>query len=217
MDNSSEESSDNESEGLKVIKIILLGQSGCGKTSIVLRWIDNSFTENTATTIGASFYLKNVLIGEKMIPIRLWDTSGQERFKSLAPLYYREAAGVILVLDTQDLLSLERLQYWMEEIKKNCNTLPVICLALNKHDLFSNQQQQEIIYEKAEKFAKKINAKFIKTSAKTGLGIDELFENIAKSIVQKHENHIKFRRFSECQSQITLNRQKKKKKKKKCC
>ncbi|KAJ6235065.1 ras family-domain-containing protein [Anaeramoeba flamelloides] len=195
MSYSSEESSDEETQERSVIKIILLGQSGCGKTSIVMRWIDHSFTENTATTIGAAFYLKNLMINEKMLSIRLWDTSGQERFKSLAPLYYREAAGVILVLDIQDYLSFEKLKYWMNELRSNCNSLPIIGLAANKYDLFNDQQQQQQeIYEKAEKFAKTINAQLFQTSAKTGEGIEEIFEYVAKSVVEKNSNSLRFKK-----------------------
>ncbi|KAJ3447688.1 ras family-domain-containing protein [Anaeramoeba flamelloides] len=220
MSYSSEESSDEETQERSVIKIILLGQSGCGKTSIVMRWIDNSFTENTATTIGAAFYLKNLMIDEKMISIRLWDTSGQERFKSLAPLYYREAAGVILVLDIQDPLSFEKLEYWMNELRTNCNSLPIIGLAANKYDLFTDQQQQQEIFEKATKFAKNINAQIFQTSAKTGEGVEEIFEYVAKSVVQKHSSHLRFKKNNKTgQSRLVVGKtaQKQVKKEGGCC
>ncbi|KAJ3440157.1 ras-related protein rab-5c [Anaeramoeba flamelloides] len=185
----SADSSDEELPKQNVIKIVMLGQTGCGKTSIVMRFIENTFSETTSTTIGAAFFLKTVMINNEPINIRLWDTSGQERFKSLVPLYYRHAAAAVLVFDPSDTLSFTKLKYWQNELENNCERLPVIAIVANKADLNLNEQQKELIL-KAQNYAKQSQIQFFQTSAKTGKSIQDLFHYLLEQVLKQQQTQI---------------------------
>ncbi|KAJ3433622.1 ras-related protein rab-5c [Anaeramoeba flamelloides] len=185
----SADSSDEELPKQNVIKIVMLGQTGCGKTSIVMRFIENTFSETTSTTIGAAFFLKTVMINNEPINIRLWDTSGQERFKSLVPLYYRHAAAAVLVFDPSDTLSFTKLKYWQNELENNCEKLPAIVIVANKADLNLNEQQKELIL-KAQNYAKQSQIQFFQTSAKTGKSIQDLFHYLLEQVLKHQQTQI---------------------------
>ncbi|KAJ6255681.1 ras-related protein rab-5c [Anaeramoeba flamelloides] len=193
MSNISEfDSSDDETIRRNVIKIVMLGQTGCGKTSIVIRYIDDNFTENTSTTIGAAFFLKTLKVDEQSVFLRLWDTSGQERFKSLVPLYYRHAAGAVLVFDPQESLSFDKLKYWHNELQNNCDNVPVMAIVANKIDLFDKKGPEMEMIEKAKKYANKIGSQFFEASAKTGQSIEELFGSLVREILEKRKTMKEF-------------------------
>ncbi|KAJ6248509.1 ras-related protein rab-5c [Anaeramoeba flamelloides] len=185
----SADSSDEELPKQNVIKIVMLGQTGCGKTSIVMRFIENTFSETTSTTIGAAFFLKTVMINNEPINIRLWDTSGQERFKSLVPLYYRHAAAAVLVFDPSDTLSFTKLKYWQNELENNCEKLPAIVIVANKADLNLNEQQKELIL-KAKNYARQSQIQFFQTSAKTGKSIQDLFHYLLEQVLKHQQTQI---------------------------
>ncbi|KAJ3424957.1 ras-related protein rab-5c [Anaeramoeba flamelloides] len=187
MNFSSGESSEEEELKKNVIKIVMLGQTGCGKTSLVIRYIDDNFSETTSTTIGAAFFRKTLVINDEKVNVRLWDTSGQERFKSLVPLYYRHAAGAVLVFDPQDKLSFEKLKYWQNELQNNCDNVPLMAIAANKYDLSENLSENNEMLQKAQDYAEEIGSGFFRTSAKTGKSVDEIFDHLIRLIVEKRK------------------------------
>ncbi|KAJ3450858.1 ras-related protein rab-5c [Anaeramoeba flamelloides] len=187
MNFSSGESSEEEELQKNVIKIVMLGQSGCGKTSLVIRYIDDNFSENTSTTIGAAFFLKTLVINDETVNVRLWDTSGQERFKSLVPLYYRHAAGAVLVFDPKEKLSFEKLKYWHNELQNNCDNVPLMAIAANKDDHYENISENNEMLQKAQDYAKEIGAGFFRTSAKTGKSVKGIFDHLIRQIVEKRK------------------------------
>ena len=177
----------NETITTSEFKIVLLGDSSVGKSSIVNRYIKRKFSNKYITTIGASFYSKNIhLKNNKLIKIQIWDTGGSERFKSISNIYYRNADGALLIYDVTNENSLLNLNFWIQELKNNVNDL-VIGIVGNKIDVIENLKK--VSFVKCLDFAKK-NGIFIckEISAKSGFGVDDVFYIFAEKI---YENKIK--------------------------
>ena len=159
-------------------KVVLLGKSGVGKTSIISRYISNTFKESLMTTPGANFITKKVEFPgcKKTIKFEIWDTAGQERYRSLAKVFYNNASACILVYDITKKDSFEDIRdYWIPELKNNAPKNIILVLAGNKSDLYLNEQVND---EEGKALAKKYNAIYLRTSAKLNSSIDELFNNI---------------------------------------
>jgi len=159
-------------------KVVLLGKSGVGKTSIISRYISNTFKESLMTTPGANFITKKVEFPEskKTIKFEIWDTAGQERYRSLAKVFYNNASACILVYDITKKDSFDDVRdYWIPELKNNAPKNIILVLAGNKSDLYLNEQVNE---EEGKALAKKHNAIYLRTSAKLNSSIDEVFNNI---------------------------------------
>ena len=166
--------SDNE------VKVVLLGESAVGKSSIIKQFIDHEFNSIIEPSISSRFISKDYEIKEinKEIRINLWDTAGQEKYRSLAKIFYKDAQIVIFVYDVTSQISFDGLiNYWYEEVKNN--SLPDVIFGVvgNKIDLYENSQVSQ---DEAKKWADSINAIFQLTSAKTNSGIDKLFELLIK-------------------------------------
>ena len=163
------------------IKVVLLGEPGIGKTSIISRFTSDAFQEDVISSTSAQFYIKSIDFPDmkKSLNFQIWDTAGQERFHSLAKLFYRDAKVICLVYDISVKTSFENMiSYWYEsEVKKNVEGNPIFAVIGNKFDLYENRQVPD---EDAKGFAKSINAIFQYTSAKNSSGIGELFEKIGK-------------------------------------
>ena len=161
------------------IKICLLGDVNVGKTSIASRFCKNSFNENYINTIGGAYQQQNVVLnnGTKM-KLHIWDTSGQDRFRSMTNLYYRDAQVAILTYDVTNEQSLESLNYWLNELndKVEIDNM-ILCLAGNKNDV--DASKKTVPTSKGKAFAEEHNMIFYETSAKTGAGVKELFQAIA--------------------------------------
>ena len=159
-------------------KVVLLGKSGVGKTSIISRYISNTFKESLMTTPGANFITKKVEFPEskKTIKFEIWDTAGQERYRSLAKVFYNNASACILVYDITKKDSFDDVRdYWIPELKNNAPKNIILVLAGNKSDLYLNEQVND---EEGKALAKKHNAIYLRTSAKLNSSIDEVFNNI---------------------------------------
>lgn len=117
-----------------LFKFLLIGNSGVGKSCILMRYADNSFTENFFNTIGVDFKIRNVEHEGKIIKLQIWDTAGQERFRTITCSYYRGAHGIIIVYDVTDRESFESVKYWMEEIDRYANESVISLLVGNKTD-----------------------------------------------------------------------------------
>jgi Ras-related protein Rab-21 len=109
-------------------KIVLLGEGRVGKTSLVLRYVNNVFSEKQQSTVQASFLTKRLALGEKTVNLAIWDTAGQERFHALGPIYYRDADGALLVYDTTDADSFAKVKNWVKELRKMVGQDIVLCI-----------------------------------------------------------------------------------------
>ena len=161
------------------IKICLLGDVSVGKTSIASRFCKNSFNENYINTIGGAYQQQNIVLNNgAKIKLHIWDTSGQDRFRSMTNLYYRDAQVAILTYDVTNENSLDSLNYWLNELndKVEIDNM-LLCLAGNKTDV--DQSEKRVPTSKGKAFAEQHNMLFYETSAKTGVGVKELFQAIA--------------------------------------
>lgn len=162
------------------VKLVLLGDSGVGKSCLVLRYVRNTFDPNSKITVGAAFMSHNVALPDgQSLKFEIWDTAGQERYLSLAPLYYRGAHAAAVVYDTTSPESFEKAKYWIGELQKNESSRPVMVLVGNKTDLAEERQVTE---EEARAFADSQNMLFVEASAKTGAGVSDIFESVAAKL-----------------------------------
>lgn len=167
-------------------KVVLLGESAVGKSSIVHRFVKNTFDDMRESTIGAAFLTQSIVLPESNTTIKfeIWDTAGQERYKSLAPMYYRKANAALCVYDITSHASFEKAQDWIKELKRQAPEGIVICLVGNKSDLHDERQvtQQEIddyILQISDNQSKIV---YNDCSAKTGEGVLETFNKIAREL-----------------------------------
>ena len=158
-------------------KVVFIGNSGVGKTSIVNYWINETFNSSIRSTIGANHQRKKFEFEDKIIDMFVWDTAGQEQYYSLAPLYARSASVAIATVSITDLNSINSVDFWISNIKESCEILPPIILVVNKIDLIQDYvlTQNEI----ENLFSNKYNG-IIFCSAKTGEGIENIFEFAAR-------------------------------------
>ena len=179
-------------------KIVLLGDSGVGKTCIISRFISGQFDANVNSTNGASYASKKVEyphLGKSLV-LDIWDTAGQEKYKSLTKFFYKDAAMVILVYDITRKESYDNLvNFWYKEIQEYGEKDIVLAIAGNKSDLYDNEAVSE---KEAREFAKSINAIFALTSAQNNTGITKLFEDIGNKYLdpnfQEKVNEVKDQR-----------------------
>ena len=170
----------NDEEKQYAIKICLLGTVAVGKTSIASRFCKNIFNESYVNTIGGAYQQQTVLLENNVkMKLHVWDTSGDERFKSMTNLYYRDAQVAILTYDVTNADSFQDLNYWLEQLNDKVNSDNMLLfLAGNKCDVDNNLRR--VSTTQAKEFAEKNNMFFFETSAKTGAGIKDLFRTIAK-------------------------------------
>ena len=160
-------------------KLVLLGDVSVGKTSIASRYCKNSFNDHHINTIGGAYQQQKVVLGNgSMVKLHIWDTSGQERFRAMTNLYYRDAQVAILTYDITNESSFSSIDFWINELKyKVENENMILCLVGNKCDVSANEKK--ISTAKGKTFAQENNMLFFETSAKNGDGVKDLFVTIA--------------------------------------
>ena len=163
----------------ETVKVVLLGEAGVGKTCIISQFISGVFDPDTISSLSAQFISKTIEFKDinKTIKFDIWDTAGQEKFRALAKIFYKDAKVICLVYDITSHKSFEALkEFWYEQqTKLNVDGDPIYAVVANKNDLYESQQVNE---EEANEFAKTINAIYQSTSAKSSSGIATLFDNI---------------------------------------
>lgn len=179
------------------VKLVLLGEAAVGKSSLVLRFVNNDFQENKEPTIGAAFLTQKCNLPTRTIKFEIWDTAGQERFASLAPMYYRNAQAALVVYDLTKPTSLVKAKHWVAELQRQASPGIVIALVGNKLDLTGNStgssgddgedgedsgDARKISTEEAQSYAEEESLLFFETSAKSGHNVTEVFTAIANAI-----------------------------------
>ena len=171
-----------------LFKLVIIGDSGVGKSCILLRFADDTFTENYYSTIGVDFRFKCVDIGERKCKLQIWDTAGQERFKTVTSAYYRGADGIIIVFDQTDRESFNNVQNWIDDISKYSTEEPSKIIIANKEDI--SDERKSVKMEDIAELEKKTGLEVIKTSAKTGENIDYAFKKLTQKLLIERNNRI---------------------------
>ncbi|URE28083.1 ras-related protein [Musa troglodytarum] len=176
------------SNKIKNAKLVLLGDAGTGKSSLVLRYVKGQFVEFQESTIGAAFFSQAVAVNDETVKFEIWDTAGQERYHSLAPMYYRGAAAAVIVYDITNLIPLiiiqatfARAKKWVQELQAQGSPNTIMALAGNKADLLEARQ---VSAQEAETYANENGLFYMETSAKTAINVTDIFYETAKRLIQ---------------------------------
>lgn len=170
-----------ESELLTTLKILIIGESGVGKSSLLLRFTDDTFDPEQSATIGVDFKVKTITVDGNKAKLAIWDTAGQERFRTLTPSYYRGAQGCILVYDVSNRSTFSKLENWLNELETFSTKHEIIKMLVgNKID----KDKREVTRDEGLKFARKHHMLFIESSAKTKEGVQCAFEELVEKIIQ---------------------------------
>ena len=174
---------------METIKLVLIGESGVGKTSIISRYTNNTFDPQVLTSSSAQFLTKTIELNkDTSIKFDIWDTAGQEKLKSLAKIFYKDAKVIILVYDITNKNSFESLKnFWYKEIMDNTISDVILAIVGNKSDLYENEQVTD---DEGKAYAKEKNAIFKSTSALSNRGIDSLFTDIAKKCLDPNYDYL---------------------------
>ena len=170
------------SEPSVTFKILTIRESGVGKTCILRRFVENKFLKNHLATIGIDFKTKTLTINNQEIKLKIWDTAGQERFRNITTQYYKGADGIVLVYDVTDDASYEKIRDWMDQILSNTQKDDIgLVLLGNKCDM----EPRSVTEEQGNKLAEELKISYFETSALTGQGIKEAFEQLTRDIMKK--------------------------------
>ncbi|RYQ93327.1 hypothetical protein Ahy_B09g099599 [Arachis hypogaea] len=175
-----------------LIKLLLIGDSGVGKSCLLLRFSDGSFTTSFITTIGAyynnlydsiDFKIRTIELDGKRIKLQIWDTAGQERFRTITTAYYRGAMGILLVYDVTDEASFNNIRNWIRNIEQHASDNVNKILVGNKADM--DESKRAVPTARGQALADEYGIKFFETSAKTNMNVEEVFFSIARDIKQR--------------------------------
>jgi len=167
-----------------LFKLIIIGDSGVGKSSVLSQYVDQTFINSHISTIGVDFKITNVNIGDKIAKLQIWDTAGQERFRTITTNYYRGAHGIILVYDVTNRESFDNIVNWVDNIERYSKN-PRLILIGNKTDL---PNKRVVSYEEALDYSNSLGLSFLETSAKNNLNIEDIFTKLVHDI---YDNNIK--------------------------
>ena len=164
-----------------LFKVLLIGNSSVGKSSLLLRFVDNQWNDLFVPTIGVDFKIRTMEIDNKNVKLQIWDTAGQERFKNITASYYRGAHGIFVVYDISDTESFKNINNWLIEIEKNANKNVYKILVGNKCDL---EDKRTVSYQQGKELAETYGMQFIETSAKSNTNVDEAFHLLGKEVMK---------------------------------
>ena len=166
-----------------LVKLLLIGDSGVGKSAILTRFADDSFTQSFITTIGIDFKIRTIIIDGKRIKLQIWDTAGQERFKTITTAYYRGAMGILLVYDVTNEQSFASVDNWMAAIQQHASDSVNKVLLGNKADTSGPLVSKRVVdTSRGQALAAQHAIRFFETSAKNGINVEESFSTIARDI-----------------------------------
>eukprot|EP01097_Dermamoeba_algensis_P002825 TRINITY_DN2119_c0_g1_i2.p1 TRINITY_DN2119_c0_g1~~TRINITY_DN2119_c0_g1_i2.p1 ORF type:complete len:197 (-),score=25.37 TRINITY_DN2119_c0_g1_i2:305-895(-) len=176
----------NKTEDEHFYKLLLIGDSGVGKSCLLVRFSDGVFTESFISTIGVDYKMKTMEIDGVQVKLQIWDTAGQERFRTITQNYYRNAHGIIVVYDITDEGSFENVNKWVREIDISAppeTNIPKLLVG-NKADL---EQKRQVPTEKGQELANQLGVPFVETSAKEATNVEEVFNKLAKVVFDKYK------------------------------
>ncbi|KAL5016870.1 hypothetical protein ScPMuIL_006459 [Solemya velum] len=197
-----------------LFKLLIIGDSGVGKSSLLLRFSDNTFSGTYITTIGVDFKIRTVDVNGDKVKLQIWDTAGQERFRTITSTYYRGTHGVIVVYDVTSGESFANVKRWLHEIDQNCDVVNRILVG-NKDD---DPDRKVVLTQDAQRFAEQMGIQLYETSAKENLNVEEMFLAITKLVLEtKKEQQRKAAEQPPDTIRLSRNHGKGKVKKTKCC
>jgi len=172
------------SSDVQELKLLTIGDSGVGKTSLLLRWAnaDTSAVKSSISTIGIDFKFKNITVDGNRVKVQVWDTAGQERFRTLTTTYYRKAQGVMLVYDVTSRNSYNNVRNWMQQVSINADVNITVYLVGNKSDLV---EQRAVSFDEGEALAKEFKTSFMEVSAWSGQNVNEAFLALSVLVLQR--------------------------------
>ncbi|EER08646.1 RAS small GTpases RIC1/ypt1, putative [Perkinsus marinus ATCC 50983] len=165
-------------------RILVLGDSAVGKSSLLMRFCENRFDSNFVITIGVDFRVKTINIQDREVRLQIWDTAGQERFRTITPAYYRNAMGVLLIYDMTDSKSFKNVDYWVRNLDEHADKTVQKLLVGNKADMAA---KRKVSTEEGQALADKYGMTFFETSAKSGLNVEQAFRAIAERVCDSYD------------------------------
>ena len=198
------------------LKVVIVGDSGVGKSNLIKRFTTNEFNENSKATVGVEFISRSYKINDKFFKIEMWDTAGQERYKSITAAYYKGAKGALIVYDITSAKTFDNIDKWLSEIKDQSSKDIKLIIVGNKIDLVD---QRAISTEQAEIKAKELGIPLMETSAKDATNVKEAFHDLLKEMYCELSQTLQIveKQNMETKDGIQLNVEEKEKKKKGCC
>lgn len=167
-----------------LFKLVLIGDSGVGKSCLLLRFADDSFTDSYISTIGVDFRFRTVNIDQKTVKLQIWDTAGQERFRTITSAYYRGAHGIIMVYDVTNIESFEHVEEWLSEVNRHASESTLKLLVGNKADL---TEDKKVDPAQAQAYADNLGISFLETSAKNSTNVEAAFLTMARQLILAKE------------------------------
>ncbi|KAL3856859.1 hypothetical protein ACJMK2_011570 [Sinanodonta woodiana] len=197
-----------------LFKLLIIGDSGVGKSSLLLRFSDNTFSGTYITTIGVDFKIRTIDVNGEKVKLQIWDTAGQERFRTITSTYYRGTHGVIVVYDVTSGESFANVKRWLHEIDQNCDVVNRILVG-NKDD---DADRKVVLTQDAQKFADQMGIQLFETSAKENKNVEEMFVAVTKLVLStKKEQQKKVAEQSHDTVRLDQRSKGKKTPKSKCC
>lgn len=218
--NNSYSSNSSTSKYNYIFKLVLIGNAGSGKTSLINRYVNNKFLDSYTCTLGVDFFTRTIEVEDSVIKFQIWDTAGMEKFRSMTASHFKGCHAAFVVFDLSSRSSFEGVQKWIEEYNNQINPMfkRIVILLGNKNDLIN---QKEITDEELDVFIKNNNVLYWSTSAKTGQGIEAAFETVGKLLFDHYKNTKEQTKNTKRVKSILLEKSSyiaiTKEKKKKCC
>jgi Ras-related protein Rab-35 len=195
-----------------LFKLLIIGDSGVGKSSLLMRFADNTFTGTFITTIGVDFKIRTIIVNGEKVKLQIWDTAGQERFRTITSTYYRGTHGVLVVYDVSSGESFANVKRWLQEIDANCDVVNRVLVG-NKDD---NPAKKVVLTQDAQQFADQVGIQLFETSAKDNKNVEEMFMAITE-LVLKTKKEQQTRIQQQANDTVRVGASSKGRNKKKCC